>query len=205
MKIPEHIALSYLLAQFGVQQQYGPGGTALVIAAGCLPDLDGLTLLGGWNVYRTYHRKLGHGLPMTVGGPLLLALAGSRPFGLGPAWPLWLWLQIALLGHLATDVCFYRWPVQLLWPVTTRGWGLGLLTWNDLVPTLVLYGAAAVALGWPRLATTAAELGLTALALYLGWRSRWARPRTGWQAWLTGDWAARTSPVWRWLTGDFIT
>ena len=48
MKIPEHLALSYLIAQLNVQQRYGPGGAALVMLAGFLPDLDGLTLLAGW-------------------------------------------------------------------------------------------------------------------------------------------------------------
>src|SRR5438132_447747 len=143
MKIPEHMALSYLLAQFSVQQQYGSWGTALMIGAGCLPDLDGLTLLAGWRCYRTYHRVLGHGLPVTLAGPLALASAASWLGGLGPVWPLWAWLQVSLLAHLFVDVCYYRWPVQLLWPVSNRGWGFGLLSWNDLVPTLSLYVAVA--------------------------------------------------------------
>ncbi len=71
MKIPEHITFSYLLAQFGVQQQYGATGTALMIAAGMLPDLDGITILGGWRCHNKYHRVVGHGLPLTV--------AGARP------------------------------------------------------------------------------------------------------------------------------
>src|SRR2546426_138534 len=41
MKIPEHLALSYLLAQLGPHQTYGPAGTVLVMVAGMLPDLDG--------------------------------------------------------------------------------------------------------------------------------------------------------------------
>src|SRR4029078_10162087 len=84
MKIPEHLALSYLIAQLDVQQRYGPWGTALVMLAGFLPDLDGLTLLAGWRTYRRYHRKVGHGILVTLAGPLLLgALRGgvfpSRP------------------------------------------------------------------------------------------------------------------------------
>ena len=61
MKLPEHIAFSYLLAQLGPQQHYGAAGTALIVAAGLLPDLDGLTILGGWGCHRKYHRVLGHG------------------------------------------------------------------------------------------------------------------------------------------------
>ncbi len=205
MKVPEHLALSFLLAQFGVQQHYGWTGTALMLAAGCLPDLDGLTLLAGWRVYRTYHRSVGHGLPLTLLGPAVLALVGSAGYPPGAVLPLWGWLQLALLAHLFTDVCFYRWPVQLLWPIAPHGLGLGLLTWNDLVPTLLLYAACALALVWPAAAIAGATLGLGGLLGYLGWRALQPRQPTGWAGWLTGGWAPQAAPFWRWLTGDFIT
>jgi len=205
MKVPEHIAFSYLLAQFGVQQAYGPAGTALTILAGCLPDLDGLTVVAGWSFYRRYHRIVGHGLPVTLLGPALLAALGSCLLHLGAFLPLWLWLQVALLGHLLTDFCFYRWPLQLLWPVSTRGWGLGLVAWNDLLPTATLYAAAAMALASPAVAPMAAAAGLGGLFTYLAWRAWRPRPRSSWSAWLAGNWARQSAPVWRWLTGDFIT
>ena len=66
MKIPEHVACSFLLAQLGVRQEYGPAGTALMIAAGLLPDLDGVSILGGWACHRKYHRVVGHGLVVTL-------------------------------------------------------------------------------------------------------------------------------------------
>jgi membrane-bound metal-dependent hydrolase YbcI (DUF457 family) len=204
MKFPEHLSLSFLLAQLGVQQQYGPGGTLLMLAAGNLPDLDTVTLFMGWRIYRTYHRVVGHGLPVTLVGPALLALLGSYGLGLGPFLPLWAWLQFALLTHLLTDVLFYRWPVKLLWPFSERAWAVGLLTWNDLVPTLLLYVATAVALGWPSAAAASAAAGVGGLALYLGWRALRPRPKEGWAAWLTGGWADEAAPFWRWLTGDFI-
>ncbi len=203
MKIPEHVTLSILLAQFDVQQQHGLAGTALMVAAGCLPDLDGLTLLAGWRCYRTYHRIVGHGLPVTLLGPLALALIGAA-LGHGFSPRLWGWLQLALMAHLVTDVCFYNWPVQLLWPVSRRGWAVGLLGWNDLVPTLFLYAATAVALGWPGLAKPAAVVGLAGLTLYLLWRAVRPKPHGAFECWLTGAWASRASPVWHWLTGDFI-
>jgi LexA-binding, inner membrane-associated putative hydrolase len=204
MKLPEHVTLSYLLAQFAVQPEYGIGGTALMIAAGCLPDLDGLTIFFGWRSYRKYHRIVGHGLPITLLGPLGLALLGGA-FGLAPWLPLWGWLQLSLLGHLVTDICFYNWPVQLGWPVTSRGVGIGLLRWNDLVPTLLLYSATAVAVWSPVLAVPAAVVGIGGLALYLLWRARRPNLDAAWLTWLTGGWAARSLPLWRWLTGDFIS
>jgi membrane-bound metal-dependent hydrolase YbcI (DUF457 family) len=204
MKLPEHLALSYLLAQFGVQQQYGPAGTALMIAAGILPDLDGLTALGGWGCHRRYHRVLGHGLPVTLGGPLLLAWAGAGLLPGAALLPLWAWLQLSVLAHLAFDVLFYRWPVQLAWPVSARGLGLGLIGWNDLVPTLLLYGGVAAAAARPEAARTVAAVSLGVLSVYIGLRAR--RPGAGWrwERWLTGGWARRSPRFWRWLTGDFI-
>src|SRR5262249_15459534 len=110
-----------------------------------------------------------------------------------------------LLAHLATDVLFYNWPVQLAWPVSRWGVACGLMTWNDLMPTLILYGGTVVAVLWPVAAFPAAALSITALALYIGWQALPAPSRKGWSAWRTGDWARR-SPRWsRWLTGDFIT
>jgi hypothetical protein len=203
MKIPEHLALSFLLAQFGVQQEYGTSGTTLMLIAGMLPDLDGVSILGGWKCHRKYHRVLGHGLPVTLLGPIVLALVGSWLVGGGML--LWAWLQLSLMVHLATDCLFYRWPAQVLWPLSSRGLGLGLVAWNDLVPTLVLYGAVAAALAWPVAASRAAVAGIVLLASYVGWRAYWPRPRSGWAAWLTGDWARRSPRLCRWLTGDFVT
>jgi membrane-bound metal-dependent hydrolase YbcI (DUF457 family) len=205
MKPTEHVTFSFLLAQLGVQQQYGSTGTLLMVAAGNLPDLDGLTLLAGWKVYRKFHRILGHGLPMTLVGPALLALFGTYGLGLTPFGPLWAWLQLSLVAHLFADVCFYRWPVRLLWPLGKRAWGFGLMSWNDLVPTLVLYAATAVAVWRPAQAFTAATTGLGAFFLYVAWRAWRPRSRFGWSAWLTGDWARQNARFWRWLTGDFVT
>jgi membrane-bound metal-dependent hydrolase YbcI (DUF457 family) len=205
MKCPEHVAFSFLLSQLYVQTHYGTAGTWLMIAAGNLPDLDGVTLLAGRHVYRRYHRVVGHGLPTTLLGPVLLGGLGTQGLSLEPFWPLWAWLQVSLLLHLAADVVFYRWPVQLLWPLSTRAWGGGLVHWNDLVPTLILYGATAASLVQPAWALTASTVGLSAFCVYLAWRAWRPRSRWGWSAWLTGDWASQNARFWRWLTGDFVT
>jgi membrane-bound metal-dependent hydrolase YbcI (DUF457 family) len=205
MKVPEHLALAFLTAQFGVQQQYGPGGTALMMLAGFLPDLDAVTALAGWDLYRRWHRKIGHGLPMTLLGPLALALLGAFAFHLGPFRPLWLWLQVALLGHLVSDVLFYRWPVQLLWPLSRRGWEAGLIGWNDLVPTLSLYAGVGLVLALPEFAPQGALAGLLGLLGYLAWRRLQPRPRSRWGIWLAGGWTRRSRRLVRWLTGDFLS
>src|SRR5436309_885270 len=167
MKFPEHVTMSFLVAQLGVQQEFGFAGTALVVVAGCLPDLDSLTLLAGWRVYRKYHRVVGHGLPMTLLGPVLLALVGSTLLGASTFLPLWLWLQLALLLHLVTDVLFYNWPAQLLWPLSAHAWAASLLTWNDLVPTALLYSSTLLCLLLPRHAAAIAGAGIGGLFLYL--------------------------------------
>lgn len=205
MKIPEHLALSYLIAQLDVQQHYGSAGTALVMLAGFLPDLDGLTLLAGWRPYRLYHRKVGHGILVALAGPLVLAAAAVWLFRLGSFGPLWFWLQISLVSHLATDICFYRWPVQLFWPFSTRGWEVGLLSWNDLGPTIVLYAGTAAALLWPVYAPIVAAVAIGLVAVYLFWRAWQPVPVTSWESWLAGGWARQNSRIWRWLTGDFVT
>jgi membrane-bound metal-dependent hydrolase YbcI (DUF457 family) len=206
MKIPEHLALSYLLAQLGPQQTFGTAGTVLVIAAGMLPDLDGVSILGGWACHLKYHRKVGHGLPMTLMGPLLLAVVWAPHLEDGQSWlVLWTWLQLSLLLHLFVDVLFYRWRVQLFWPYSNWGLGVGLVSWNDLVPTLVLYAASAVALVWPAKAPLAAVAGLGLVGLYLAWRAWWREQLSGWLAWITGGWARNSPRLCRWLTGDFVT
>jgi len=203
MKLPEHLTLSFLLAQFGIHEAYGWPGTALVVAAGLLPDLDGLGILFGWRFYQRHHRVLGHGLPLTLTGPALLALLGVALFG-AEFWSLWIWCQVALLGHLLTDVLFYRWPVQLLWPISSRGWDAGLLGWNDLVPTVLLYGATVVALFFPVVGPVSALIAIGGLAGYLCWRSVRPADARGMAGWLAGRWAAGVHPFWRWVTGDFI-
>jgi membrane-bound metal-dependent hydrolase YbcI (DUF457 family) len=205
MKFPEHVTLSYLVAQLEVQQQYGAAGTVLVLLAGNLPDLDTLTFFFHRRWFRTYHRIVGHGLPVTLAGPVLLAWFGSQGLGLGRFLPLWGWLQLALLVHLFTDVSFYRWPVQLLWPLSSRGWALGWVSWNDLVPTVVLYVSSGLALGWPGEARLFGAIGIGLFSAYLCWRACRPQPIVGWESWLAGGWARESAPVWRWLTGDFLT
>jgi membrane-bound metal-dependent hydrolase YbcI (DUF457 family) len=204
MKFPEHLTLSFLLAQLGPQRDYGIAGTALMLVAGNLPDVDSLSLLAGRERYRKYHRIVGHGLPVTLVGPALLAALASGGLGIGPFWKLWGWLQLAVAMHLLADVCFYRWPVQLLWPLSARSWGLGWVRWNDLVPTAILYVATMLVVLRPYFASALAAAGIGGFALYLAWRAWWPWPRWGWSAWVTGSWAFDAAPVWRWLTGDFV-
>lgn len=204
MKLPEHVACSFLLAQLGVQQEFGWPGTGLVIAAGCLPDLDGIGIVAGWRFYRRHHRILGHGLPMIVLGPPALACLGGWLFHL-PFLPIWAWSQVSLLLHLLTDVSFYNWPVQLFWPISKRGWAFGLLSWNDLIPTVLLYSGTALALVFSSQAFWIGLAFLLILASYLIWRTMRSCAKTGWEDWIAGGWTESSPRFCRWLTGDFVT
>jgi len=89
--------------------------------------------------------------------------------------------------------------------LSSRGWAIGLLSWNDLVPTLTLYSGTALVLAWPARAPVIAILGLTILLLYLVRRAFRPEPEWLWEDWLAGGWAANSARFWRWLTGDFVT
>ncbi len=103
------------------------------------------------------------------------------------------------------DLLFHRWPVQLLWPLSNWGLGLGLIGWHDLVPTLLLYAGTAAAVFAGAAAPWVAAATLAVLATYIAWRARHRGPLPGILGWLTHDWAARSPGLCRWLTGDFIT
>jgi hypothetical protein len=142
---------------------------------------------------------------MTLLGPLLLTLFLTPHPDVWTWLILWGWLQLSLVLHLTVDLLFYRWRVQLLWPLSNWGVGMGLVGWNDLVPTLLLYISTATVLAAPAAAPFAATAGLGLLALYVYWRARRRRRLGGWLGWLTHDWARRSPRVCRWLTGDFVT
>src|SRR5262249_47677846 len=136
--------------------------------------------------------------------PFALAGVGCLLFNL-PFFPIWGWLQVSLLCHLLTDVSFYNWPVQLLWPISKRGWAFGLLSWNDLVPTLLLYGGVAIVLVWPVHGPWISSAIFLGLVAYLYWRSKRREPNGGIEEWFAGGWAEGTPRFYRWLTGDFVT
>ena len=127
MTISQHLALSFLLAQFDVQPLYGLGGTA---AQSWQPDCC-LT----WLAYHFWPAGTRTAPAATRRGTACPSRSqlrscwhywGPEVFGLGPLRPLWFWLQITLLAHLITDVFCGRWPLQLLWPFSVpRKWGVG--------------------------------------------------------------------------------
>jgi hypothetical protein len=84
---------------------------------------------------------------------------------------------LASLSHLPADLIYGGspgtpdWPLPLLWPFSPREWGLPLLTWGDLGPTLLFLAEMFALYRWPARAPLLAWLTFLALMSYLA--SRW--------------------------------
>lgn len=110
----------------------------LVTAAGLLPDLDGLTILGGGDAYARWHHVLTHGLfaALVLCGTLA-AFARQRAMVFGFA-------LVAFHLHLVCDLAGsgVGWPILYLWPVHdfTLHWdgGWELQSWQNSVVGLVV-------------------------------------------------------------------
>lgn len=84
----------------------------LVTAAGVLPDLDGLTLLGGEELYGKWHHVLTHGAVSAIAICTLLTVFAkerAKVFGL---------TLFAFHLHLLCDLAGSGpgWPISYLWP-----------------------------------------------------------------------------------------
>lgn len=105
----------------------------LVTLAGVLPDLDGLSLLGGEALYGRWHHVLTHGVFSAVVISGLLALFARQRwvvFGLG---------LVAFHLHLLCDLAGSGpgWPIEYLWPLDGREWSWrgqwDLASWQNSV------------------------------------------------------------------------
>lgn len=103
-----HAELSWL----GAQKLGDRRDRVLVTLGGVLPDLDGLTLLGGQDLYGQWHHVLTHGLLSALAISTALALLAKRKwavFGLALA---------AFHLHLFCDLVGSGpgWPLYYFWP-----------------------------------------------------------------------------------------
>jgi len=108
-----------------------------------LPDIDILFLLGGWSLYRTYHRGPTH----SVLGVMILALLLS--WIVGKRYPmitksrLFIASLIGMTMHLALDLLTsYR--TYLLWPFSDQRFAFGILRFHDRTGWWVLGSALLV-------------------------------------------------------------
>jgi hypothetical protein len=137
-----HGELSWLIAQ-GLPDRRD---RAIVTIAGLLPDLDGLTLLAGEELYGQWHHVLTHGFVAAVGCVVLSAAFSVRKLAVA---------GLALLAfhlHLLCDLAGSGpgWPIHYLWPFSMHEtmwggqWNLG--SWQNttigLTATIVCLSAA---------------------------------------------------------------
>jgi hypothetical protein len=95
------------------------------------------------------------------------------PFSAG-ALSVWLLVGVlAALSHLPADLIYGGspgmpdWPLKLLWPFSLHEWAWPILTWGDLVPTLLFVAEMFALYRRPARARLTAGLTLLALSAYL--------------------------------------
>lgn len=110
---------------------------ALVTLAAVVPDIDGLTLLGGVDLYHEYHHTFGHNVFLAV----LFSTLAFRKDQKGLAFVL---SVISFHSHLFCDLLgsgadwgiFYLWPVSRLEITSFPPFQWELDSWQNLVATI---------------------------------------------------------------------
>lgn len=147
MHPPTHALLSWLLAEAGGLEHRRDRG--LVLASGLLPDLDGLSILGGSECYHHWHRVLLHHGLGALGIAVVCAAAARARLRTG---------LLALIGAHLHFLCDYVgsagpdgsiWPIPYLVPFDLQhpgfapAWQWGLASWQNVTITvLCLLGCA---------------------------------------------------------------
>ena len=98
-----HTAVGLFLSRIGLGR-WSPGGTAIVVIAANIPDIDVVSAAGGPLTYLAYHRHLTHSLllmpVMALAAVAIVRLARRKPVR-------WAWAffaaLIAVASHLALD------------------------------------------------------------------------------------------------------
>lgn len=138
-------------------------------AATLAPDVDGVTILGGPDLFKAHHQLYTHNVIAFALAPPPIALLAHRLTRRRFTYSRWLalfWLGMAL--HLLGDL-LAQWPLKFLYPFSSQGWSFGFLP-RDFSIGLALILMFAALLGYvdqvaPWRRVTAA-MGLVAGALY---------------------------------------
>jgi hypothetical protein len=138
-----HGELSWLVSQPLASKR----DRGLVTLAGLVPDIDGLSLLGGVDAYATYHHLLTHGLvaaAVTALGCAALARDKLRTAGLA---------LVSFHLHVVCDLAGSGpgWPVLYFWPMSRHewmwAWQWDLASWqNSVIGMLATLACLAAAL-----------------------------------------------------------
>ncbi len=134
-----HLAVSWLVGHRLPDKR----DRLLVTWAGVLPDVDGLSVLGGAELYGAWHHVLTHGIVSALAFSGIAAAFARRK---GPVFGLAL---AASHVHLLADLLGSgrEWPISYLWPLS--GWelftpyGWPLASWQNMVLTMLFFAAIA--------------------------------------------------------------
>ena len=128
MHVQTHLMASWCVANLG---RLDPRGRFLCVAAGVLPDLDGLGILISQEAYWDYHHVLCHNLFFGVAMSALLAGFSSDKA------KVFFWCLAVFHMHLLMDLLGSGegWQISYLWPFSK--WALefshawGLYSWQN--------------------------------------------------------------------------
>ncbi len=110
-----------------------------------LPDIDILFLLGGWSMYRTYHRGPTHSILGVLVLAFLLSWVVGKRYPRGIKSRLFIGSLIGMGMHLILDLLTsYR--TYLLWPFSDYRFSTGILRFHDRTGWWVL--GTALLVGW---------------------------------------------------------
>lgn len=123
MHLPTHLLASWVVSN---AVRLTPKERFFCVAAGVLPDLDGLGIFASREAYWEYHHVLGHNLPVGIALSAGLALASTQ------------WLRAfaaCLLSfhlHLLLDLLGSGtgWTIAYLWPLSPFELSLPEIAWE---------------------------------------------------------------------------
>ena len=129
---------------------FGPRERFFCMLAASLSDLDGLSLLGGWECYYDYHHVLAHNLPFAV------VLAGGLAFFSQPRVTAFIVYFLLAHLHLLLDLfgsgegwCFeYLWPFSRLRVGTGYAWEF--YSWQNLTAGALLIVLTVLVVYWKK-------------------------------------------------------
>lgn len=144
MHIPTHIMSGWCSSN--LIPKLGPRERLMCMIATTIPDLDGLSVLGGQQFYWDWHHVAGHNLPFGILVCVILVLLSGRNFrhfvlcflffhvhllldvfGSGPGWAIYyLWP----FSHWALDNTHLSWEFYSWQNISIAG---GLLVWAILI------------------------------------------------------------------------
>lgn len=112
---------------------------ALITAASVFPDIDGLTLLGGVDLYHEYHHTFGHNLFLALGlSSLALLMKEQKLKTAGLVFASFhSHLICDLLGSGADWGIYYLWPLSR-WEITSfPPFQWELESWQNILTTII--------------------------------------------------------------------